>query len=200
MHYIVKVNLKTNIVDLVAGSWDSGSQTGNCRDAQLACLNFPAAMTMDAEGNLYVANQYGHFISKVDQNYNITIFAGTPNRAGNNNGAKESATFNEPMGLEFDDEGNLLVADFRNHCIRKIDMTTGKVSNWCGAQDKATSTDGTLSQATMPYLRTPLTDQWKVLYDTGGKLCFSQNLRFLSHFSNEKNIYIPASAHRPLRP
>ena len=148
-HYVVKVNLETEVVDLVAGCWEPGSQTGNCRDAQLACLNFPAAMTMDAEGNLYVANQYGHFISKVDQSCNITIFAGTPNRAGNNNGAKESATFNEPMGLEFDDEGNLLVADFRNHCIRKIDMTTGEVSNWCGAQDKATSTDGTLSQATM---------------------------------------------------
>ena len=148
-HYIVKVNLETEVVDLVAGCWEAGSQTGNCRDAQLACLNFPAAMTMDAEGNLYVANQYGHFISKVDQNCNITIFAGTPGTAGNANGAKESATFNEPMGLEFDDEGNLLVADFRNHCIRKIDMTTGEVSNWCGAQDKATSTDGTLSQATM---------------------------------------------------
>ena len=151
MHYIVKVNLKTNIVDLVAGSWGSGSQIGNCRDAQLACLNFPAAMTMDAEGNLYVANQYGHFISKVDQDCNITIFAGTPGIAGNANGAKESATFNEPDGLEFDDEGNLLVADFKNHCIRKIDMATGEVSNWCGAQDKATSTDGTLSQATMSF-------------------------------------------------
>jgi len=148
-HYIVKVNLETEVVDLVAGCWEAGSQTGNCRDAQLACLNFPAAMTMDAEGNLYVANQYGHFISKVDQDCNITIFAGVPGTAGNANGAKDSATFNEPMGLEFDDEGNLLVADFRNHCIRKIDMTTGEVSNWCGAQDKATSTDGTLSQATM---------------------------------------------------
>ena len=104
---------------------------------------------MDADGNLYVANQYGHFISKVDQDCNITIFAGVPGTAGNANGAKESANFNEPMGLEFDDEGNLLVADFRNHCIRKIDMTTGEVSNRCGAQDKATSNDGTLSQATM---------------------------------------------------
>ena len=148
-HYIVKVNLETEVVDLVAGCWESGSQTGNCRDAQLACLNFPAAMTMDAEGNLYVANQYGHFISKVDQNCNITIFAGTPGTAGNANGAKESATFNEPDGLEFDDEGNLLVADFKNHCIRKIDMATGEVSNWCGASNKTTSNDGTLSQATM---------------------------------------------------
>ena len=149
LHYVVKVNLETEVVDLVAGCWESGSQTGNCRDAQLACLNFPAAMTMDAEGNLYVANQYGHFISKVDQNCNITIFAGTPGTAGNANGAKESATFNEPDGLEFDDEGNLLVADFKNHCIRKIDMATGEVSNWCGASNKTTSNDGTISQATM---------------------------------------------------
>lgn len=148
-HYIVKVNLETEVVDLVAGWWNSGSQTGNCRSEELSCLNFPAAMTMDAEGNLYVANQYGHFISKVDQNCNITIFAGTPGTAGNANGAKESATFNEPDGLEFDDEGNLLVADFKNHCIRKIDMATGEVSNWCGASNKTTSNDGTISQATM---------------------------------------------------
>lgn len=148
-HYIVKVNLETEVVDLVAGCWSSGSQTGNCRSEELACLNFPAAMTMDAEGNLYVANQYGHFISKVDQNCNITIFAGTPGEAGDANGAKESATFNEPDGLEFDDEGNLLVADFKNHCIRKIDMATGEVSNWCGASNKTTSNDGTISQATM---------------------------------------------------
>lgn len=148
-HYIVKINLETEVVDLVAGCWESGSQTGNSRTDQLACLNFPAAMTMDAEGNLYVANQYGHFISKVDQDCNITIFAGVPGTAGNANGAKESATFNEPDGLEFDDEGNLLVADFKNHCIRKIDMATGEVSNWCGASNKTTSNDGTLSQATM---------------------------------------------------
>lgn len=148
-HYVVKVNLETEVVDLVAGCWESGSQTGNSRTDQLACLNFPAAMTMDAEGNLYVANQYGHFISKVDQNCNITIFAGIPGEAGDANGAKESATFNEPDGLEFDDEGNLLVADFKNHCIRKIDMATGEVSNWCGASNKTTSNDGTISQATM---------------------------------------------------
>ncbi len=150
-NYIVKVNLSTNVVDLVAGCWDAGSATGNCRKEQLACLYFPAAMTMDSEGNLYVANQYGHFISKIDQECNITVFAGVPGTKGNTDGAKETATFNEPNGIEIDSDGNLLVSDFRNHCIRKIDVTSGTVSTWCGNSSAATCIDGTLDQATMCY-------------------------------------------------
>ena len=150
-NYVVKVNLATNVVDLVAGFWYSGSETGNCRSAELNCLYHPAAMTMDSEGNLYIANQYGHFISKVDQDCNITVFAGVPGTAGNTDGAKESATFNEPCGIEIDSDGNLLVADFRNHCIRKIDVVTGVVSTWCGSADRAASADGNLSEAAMFY-------------------------------------------------
>ncbi len=150
-HYVVKVNLATYVVDLVAGCWSSGSEAGNCRSSELSCLYYPAAMTMDSEGNLYIANQYGHFISKVDQDCNISVFAGVPGTAGNADGAKESATFNEPCGIEIDSDGNLLVADFRNHCIRKIDVGTGIVSTWCGSADNAASVDGNLSEAALSY-------------------------------------------------
>jgi hypothetical protein len=49
----------------------------------------------------------------------VTTFAGNGYK-GHADGDASNATFNGPLGVAFDTSGNLFVADFENHQIRKI--------------------------------------------------------------------------------
>ena len=59
----------------------------------------------------------------------ISTVAGTgePGYAGDG-GAAMSARLNNPFDLAFDPAGNLCFSDTFNHCIRRIDGRTGKIS------------------------------------------------------------------------
>ena len=73
-----------------------------------------------SRGYLYVSEVSGHKISKVDVNSGVvTILAGngTP---GSADGIGTTASFNGPRGVAVDFEGNVFVADYSNHKIRKI--------------------------------------------------------------------------------
>lgn len=64
--------------------------------------------------------------SKIDmQHSNIQGYS----EAGYADGPAKKALFNEPMGIIFDKNGNLLIADGMNHCIRKL-STDGTVSTY----------------------------------------------------------------------
>lgn len=55
--------------------------------------------------------------SKIDtQNSNIQGYS----EAGYADGPAKKALFNEPLGMTFDKNGNLYIADGMNHCIRKL--------------------------------------------------------------------------------
>jgi DNA-binding beta-propeller fold protein YncE len=60
-----------------------------------------------------------------------TIWAGT-GVSDHEDGRIESATFNEPRGVVFNDRGDLFVCDSNNHRIRKINGHDGTVSTFAG--------------------------------------------------------------------
>lgn len=93
-----------------------------------ANLNGPTGLTYDKRGNLFIANETGNFISKVDFAANkVYAIAGTPNGAGGyTDGRLYNAKFNSPKEIYADSLGNIYVADFANHSIRKI-SPDGKV-------------------------------------------------------------------------
>src|SRR6185312_11884236 len=47
-------------------------------------------------------------------------------------GKIEESLFYNPRGIYLDKEGNLLIADSANHCIRKIDISNGIVTTIAG--------------------------------------------------------------------
>ena len=53
-------------------------------------------------------------------NYTVTTLAGQAGLAGSSNGQSSDASFNAPNGIATDIFGNILVADYKNHVIRKI--------------------------------------------------------------------------------
>jgi sugar lactone lactonase YvrE len=91
---------------------------------------------------LYLTSERGHAI----YTYNVTtkefaLFAGTPGTAGWKDGRRLEAEFNAPVQLIVDKDGSVVVADSKNHCIRKI-TPDGMVSTLIGKGGVAGYLDG----------------------------------------------------------
>ncbi|MEQ8625571.1 MAG: T9SS type A sorting domain-containing protein [Vicingaceae bacterium] len=63
--------------------------------------------------------------------YNVSTYSGS-GITGHMDGGKLQARFDRPVGIASDNENNLYICDFANHCIRKVD-TAGTVSTIAGS-------------------------------------------------------------------
>lgn len=103
-------------VTTLAGSSNPGFVNGSGSSAQ---FNDPQGLVVDSSGNVYVADSKNHCIRKVTVAGTVSTFSGT-GEDGFTNGVKADATYNEPLGLVFDNGGNLIVADRGNNALRKV--------------------------------------------------------------------------------
>ncbi len=87
----------------------------------------PSGIAFDRQGNLYVADTFAHRIRRIDRHGIITTYAGSglaePGMGGfgGDGGPATRAQLNLPIGIAFDEQGNLFVADTYNQRIRRID-------------------------------------------------------------------------------
>ena len=84
----------------------------------------------------------------------VSIYAGSNSRqAGYLDGRCNEALFNSPRQIAIDNERNMYIADYDNHCIRKIVMETGYVSTMAGIPQKSGYANGTgdIAQFNHPY-------------------------------------------------
>jgi hypothetical protein len=111
-----------------------------------AMFSFSEGLTMDAAGNLYIADTSGNCcIRKVTPvvsggvtNWVVTTIAGKPGYCGTLDGIGTNALFNNPVSLTLDLQGNLYVVDGNQNtypasgaCIRKVTpVVSGGVTNW----------------------------------------------------------------------
>jgi hypothetical protein len=107
-----------------------------------ARFNYPAGLTVDLSGNLYLADAHNNVIRKIDSSQNVTTIAGNPFGTGSADGDATNATFNSPSGIARDLNGNIYVADTFNSTIRLI-TPAGQVSTLAGLAPLSGSTDGT---------------------------------------------------------
>ena len=132
------------VVSTLAGMAGSpGFADGTGTGAQ---FNHPAALAVDATGNVYVADQSNNIIRKITPAGVVTVLAGLPGVSGVNDGAGSLALFNQPDGLILDSAGNLYVTDSGNSSIRKI-TPAGVVSTLAGLPTISGNQDGTGSGA-----------------------------------------------------
>src|SRR5262249_12924292 len=104
----------------------SGTADGTNAAARFAA---PVALALDAQTNLFVADQASHTIREIacfGTNWVVTTVGGWPNTFGSADGAGTVARFNRPGGLTFDSSGILYIADTANNTIRR-GQTLGEV-------------------------------------------------------------------------
>ncbi len=115
------------MVTTVAGGGpdDPGSEDGAAADAR---FDGPTGITIDASGNLYVADQNNHTIRKIDNEGDVTTVVGVAGEEGFTDGTADAARLNEPHGLTIDTSGNLYITEWGNNAARVIEMEAGAVS------------------------------------------------------------------------
>lgn len=85
-------------------------------------VSHPAAVCLDAEGNIYIASQICPAIRKVDKDGDIHTIAGGPYATDKSDGIPAvQAKLQCPCAMDFDADGNLYIADSLAHKVRKID-------------------------------------------------------------------------------
>ena len=119
---IRKVDHTTGFITTIAGTGTAG-YSGDGDPATDAQIDYPASMTLDADGNLFFADHSTNRIRKVDHTapHNITTVAGngTPGSDGDA-GAATAAQLNNPWGIEFNTTGDLFIAEYEGCGIRKV--------------------------------------------------------------------------------
>jgi len=118
-------------------------------------FNSPRGLAIGPSNEVYVADFNNHVIRKISpftsigNAQNVTVFAGKYTSGSSNytsypgfaDGNASTAQFNYPSGLACDDTGNVYVADYYNHCIRKI-TPAGNVSTIAGQPTISGFVDG----------------------------------------------------------
>jgi len=104
-------------------------------------FNSPKAITVDREGNLFVADACNQTIRKITPSGLATTLAGKPASIGDADGTTSAARFNFPAGVAVDRAGNVFVADSVNHTIRKVTQS-GLVTTLAGKAGTAGTNDG----------------------------------------------------------
>lgn len=137
---IRKVDVKTNIISTVVGSYTTPSQNGFSGDGGLATkakVYYPRGLTFDANNNLYFSDYQNQVLRKVDYATGIiTTIAGMPNifgYDGDGGSSKEAMIMNALGGLATDKKNNFLYfADNDNSRIRRINLKSSVISTLVG--------------------------------------------------------------------
>ncbi len=162
--------MKKGSIYTIAGCGKAGFK-GDGGDAKLAMLNEPKGMTIDSQGNIYIADSENCLVRLVNSKGVISAIAGSasekkdekedaydlkfqlelaeiPRREGLDAGligdekAATSAKLKFPSGVAQDKEGNIYIADTYNHRVRKVDFKSGIITTIAGNGKDGFSGDG----------------------------------------------------------
>ncbi|MGE0118616.1 MAG: hypothetical protein AB7S71_12220 [Dongiaceae bacterium] len=137
---------------IIAGTgYKGGSPTGI--PARNADLGTPEGVAVDRGGLVYVADSNNNVVLRIEADGTLGRFAGTGERGdGGDGGPATEARLNQPYDVRFDAAGNLYVADYGNHRIRRI-APDGTIATVAGTGEPGYTGDG--GPATMARLRGP---------------------------------------------
>jgi DNA-binding beta-propeller fold protein YncE len=116
----------------------------------------PGVLAVAPDGTaLYLVQGHAVFVSTVGYPASAAqpvlgppvLVAGDLAHPGALDDAGPAARFDQPQGLALDAAGSLFVTDRGNHTVRRIELSTGRVTTLAGAPGEAGSDDGTGSTA-----------------------------------------------------
>lgn len=129
------------VVSTLAGRGPAGSADGPTATAR---FSEPFGVAVDESGNIYVADTGNRKIRKITVAGEVSTLAdstGCSNEDSSIPWRYGSVSFCAPRGVSADRSGNIYIADYGNHKIRKINLA-GLVSTVAGSDNGIGSLDG----------------------------------------------------------
>ena len=137
-HTIRKITPSGAVTTFAGTALFQGSADGT---GGAASFRFPKGLSVDAAGNVYVADTGNSTIRKITPAAVVTTLAGLAGNPGNVDGIGSAARFAFPPDVAVDAAGTLSVADANNSTIRRI-TPDATVSTLAGPADSGGSVDG----------------------------------------------------------
>ncbi len=153
--------LPNGIIITVAGNGGQGPG-GDGGPATAAQLNLPTGVTLDAAGNIYIADQGNNRVRMVTPDGTISTFAGSASYGLGDGGSATAAALNAPASVAVDPAGNVYVADSGNNRVREI--SGGTITTFAGTGDCCYGGDG--GPAASAQVNSPL----GLLVDSSGRV------------------------------
>ncbi len=157
------------IITTIAGT---GSSTfgGDGGPATSASISLPHDVTVDTNGDIYIADSKHHRIRLIDPAGTITTVAGTGSSGFNgDNRLATSAKLKHPKSVAVFG-GSLYIADGMNNRIRRVDLETRLITTIAGTGVAGFSGDG--GPATHAAINVPQ----RIAFDSVGNLYFTDTL------------------------
>jgi hypothetical protein len=175
------LNTKAQIITTVAGNGTAG-YSGDGGQATAAELNGPSGVTVDALGNMYIADLKNNVIRKINTFGIISTIAGTGTAGYSGDGGQATlAKLNQVTDVAFDAAGNMYIDDSHNHCIRKVDPT-GIITTVAGTGSSGQSGDGGVATSAQLYYPN------RIVLDAYGNLYISDTYNYAVRKVNTSGI------------
>ena len=137
-----KVDLQTGLITTFAGSGRYGSD-GDGLPALQATFKTPFGLAVDQSGLIYVIDGDDHRVRRIDRNGIISAYAGNGTAGGAGDGGPATqAQLQYPSYITFDREGNLFIADFGNHRVRRVSAGDRRITTVVGNGSQGAGPDG----------------------------------------------------------
>lgn len=110
------------VTTTIAGVRMLNNMGTNDGPGMLAMFDSPTGIAIDSSRSLYVTDYENYTIRKLVQTGNewvVSTIGGAPGQRGTADGVGNAARFGKPWGIATDRQGNLFIADYTNHTIRK---------------------------------------------------------------------------------
>jgi streptogramin lyase len=121
---IRKIDLEGNVSTIAGKGSEAGYINGPREKSR---FNMPLGIAIDRLDNIFIVDanydldfQGNNVIRKIDTKGNVSTFAGIFGKNGHENGNKENAIFNKPVGIAIAADGTIFIADTEADLIRKI--------------------------------------------------------------------------------
>jgi DNA-binding beta-propeller fold protein YncE len=112
-------------VSTLAGTDEEGLRDG---EGAVARFSMPCGLAVHGDGNIIVVDMHSCCVRKITPQGQVSTLAGMDDHEeGYRDGEGTVALFDHLRGIAVDRDGNVIVVDMGNHCIRKI-TPQGQVS------------------------------------------------------------------------
>ena len=154
-HRIRRIDLKTGVVESIAGS-EKKKLPADGQAAKGNPILGPRALYIDGT-TMWIALREGHSVWRMDLTDGILHhIAGTGKKGFTGDGGPgKKSTFDGPKGIAVGPNGNVFVVDTENQAIRRIDTKTGTITTVAGSGPKNRGFGGDGGDATKAKLARP---------------------------------------------